>query len=193
MSAYEELRTIYTQYKNISVQLDIERRSLPAIIAESFNIYLGCPRGFVEPITRRHQNYVHPAVAFRNPAIQGNNLLLRPYNPISDGLPTLDYDEENRFYFGICVFLEIAEELFPKEVFGILLSAKQLSQRGSYTVKIHITGREIKITATDPRSFDKLHENLLELIKNSLSGMRVEYEPKQGIGFMRFKPSTDEE
>ena len=192
MGAYEELRTLFTQYKNISVQLDIERRSLPAIIAETFNAYLGCPQGFIEPTTRRHRKYVSPAIAVKNNSPQGNQLLLNPYNPFTDGLPKLDYDEDSRFYYGICVFLEVSEEVFPKEAFGILLSAKQLTQKGAYSIKINITGREHKVNISDIQSFDKLHESLLDLIRNSLSGMRIEYEPKQGIGFMRFNSSEEE-
>ena len=192
MGAYDELRTIYTRYKHISVQLDIERRSLPAIIAETFNAYLGCPQGFIEPTTRRHRKYVSPAIALKSNTGHGAQLLLNPYNPITDGLPNLDYDDDSRFYFGICVFLEIAEDTYPKEAFGILLSAKQLTKKGVYSININISGREHKVNIADIQSFDKLHESLLDLIRTSLSGMRIEYEPKQGIGFMRFNSSDEE-
>jgi hypothetical protein len=187
MAHYDELRAIYSQYKTKSVELDLERRALPAILAEGFATYLGCPAAFVEPSTKKHQKYVLPAIATRASSSAGNINVLKPYNPISDGLPNLQYAEDGRFYFGICVFLEFSEPIFPKEAFGILLSAKNLTAKRSFNVRLHISGDEFKVSSKDAEGNNGFYENLFGVIKKSLSGVKIEFEPKQGIGFVKFR------
>jgi hypothetical protein len=191
MTHYEELRAIYAQYKTKSQELDLERRALPAILAEGFGAFLGCPAGFVEPLTKKHQRYVLPANAIQAPSSAGTINLLKPYNPISEGLPSLHYGD-GRFYFGICVFLEFSEPTFPKEVFGILLSAKNLTPTHLFDAKLHISGDEFKVSSADRDVNTPLFESLFGVVKKSLSGVKIEYEPKQGIGFVKFHQGTED-
>jgi hypothetical protein len=193
MTHYDELRAIFAEYKAKSHELDLERRTLPAILAEGFGAYLGCPAAFVEPSTKRHRKYVLPAMATRTSSPAGNINLLKPYNPISEGLPNLQYVEDSRFYFGICVFLEFSEQVFPKEAFGILLSAKNLTARHSFNVRLHISGDEFKVSLSDAEVNIPLYESLFGIIKRSLTGVKIEFEPKQGIGFVKFRNETEEE
>jgi hypothetical protein len=186
MTHYDELRKIYAKYKTKSAELDLERRSLPAILAEGFAIFLGCPPAFVEPSTKRHRRYILPAVAARASSSAGNLNILKPYNPVSDGLPNLELNEDHGFHFGICIFLEFAENIFPKEPFGILLSAKNMKQSHLFSVRLHISGIEYKVSAKDMDANIPLYESLLEVMKKSLSGQKIEYEAKQGIGFVKF-------
>jgi len=191
MTHYDELREIYTQYKTKSQELDVERRALPAILADGFGAYLGCPPVFVEPSTRKHQKYVLPAIATQASSSAGTINLLKPYNPFTEGLPNLQY-ADGRFYFGLCVFLEFSEPIFPKEAFGILLSAKNLTSAHLFDVRIHISGDEFKVSSNDTISNFPLYESLFGIIKKSLSGVKIEYEPRQGIGFVKFRHETEE-
>jgi hypothetical protein len=186
MTHYDELRKIYARYKTKSAELDLERRSLPAILAESFASFLGCPTAFVEPSTKSHRRYVLPAVVARASSSAGNLNILKPYNPVSDGLPNLELSEDHSFHFGICVFLEFAEQIFPKEPFGILLSAKNMKQSHLFCVRLHISGIEYKVSTKDMDANIPLYESLLEVMKKSLTGVKIEYEAKQGIGFVKF-------
>lgn len=192
MTHFDELRAMYAEYKTKSLELDLERRALPAILAEGFGAFLGCPSVFVEPSTKKHQKYVLPAVVSQASSPTGNINLLRPYNPISEGLPNLQHDEEGRIYFGVCVFLEFSEQIFPKEAFGILLSAKNLGVKHLFNVRIHISGNEFKVSSSNRNENFPLYQSLIEIIKKSLSGVKIEYEPKQGIGFVKFRSDSDE-
>lgn len=181
MPQYDELRPLFNKYEQNRRQSHAKYMRLPPFFAAGLKSFLGCPDVF--SYNGRQKEFVSP-VSTEWDNNRGDFIfdLTKPYS--------VEYRDDFRCYFGICIYLERAPNAFPKTAYIVILSALlngddiEIRWEDSKTkpvIRLERIGQDV-----DPqKEAEKLYEQIFEGMKEALSG-----DPnKPHIGFIDFDRS----